>query len=1015
MRLGLVGRRPAWRQGSCTWGRSGSASPRLCRSLRSSEFSAWPENGRYLDARAYTPDAEMLNSRGPTDIEEPRLVERDREIAQIASAVDQARAGDGRILVIEAPPGVGKTSLLQELRSSASKANLQLLSARGGQLETGFAYGVVRQLFEPALMRMRRDNQALELDGPSAWAVAALKMVPTDGEPVSLAGAFDDTLHLLHGLYWLVSDLAERGPLLISVDDAHWADPSSLSFFEYLAHRLEGVGVLVALALRPPDADAELGALQRLAAEPETILIRPQPLSEEGTARVVRSLLSADADDGFCRACHEATRGNPFLLRELALTLRSEGFSAKDEESSRVARLAPESVARAVLVRLAALPHAARKLAQAVMTFGGMVQLRHAADLAGLSLHDAAEAADRLVSADILAPGRPLAFVHPMVRESIARESAAATRAVAHAQAARILHDAGEPPDHVAPHLLACEPKSESWRVDVLRRAAQTALERGSPATSVGMLRRALEEPPPEEIRMDVLVELGHAEARAGDPAAPATLQEAAKLAEGTVRRAEILLALAKVRNFFGDFETALDLLDEAKAEISPEQRELALRLEGESLGAARLDPRTREAARARLKRIASETPAGSASGALMLANLALDELESGAPASRVRELAQRALAGRWLLAEESFVFSYAANALTWTDHLDEAGDVWDEALEEAEQRGSPGLFALVYTWRSHLAYRRGNVLAAEVDAQSSLEVIHEFGMWIALGYAAAFLADVLIERGDLEGAAASVEIGDNPVPPFLLDTRARLAYDQSRFEESLQNAMDCAEMLRARGGRDSPGIISWRSRAALACAALGDQAEARRLINEEVDLARDQGILRALSAALRTAGLIEGGTRGLALLEEAVAVLEDSPARLERARSLIELGAAIRRSGQASAARDPLRAGLDLAHNSRATTLVDRARKELLAAGARPRKLVFTGIDALTTSERRVAELAAQGKSNREIAQALFVSMSTVARHLTHSYQKLGIKARDELPTSFAQTASAVDEDPAD
>jgi DNA-binding CsgD family transcriptional regulator len=205
-----------------------------------------------------------------------------------------------------------------------------------------------------------------------------------------------------------------------------------------------------------------------------------------------------------------------------------------------------------------------------------------------------------------------------------------------------------------------------------------------------------------------------------------------------------------------------------------------------------------------------------------------------------------------------------------------------------------------------------------------------------------------------------------------------------------------------------NPGAFGWRSSAALALAALGDDAKAHALASEEVERARRWGTPRAIGVALRAAGLVEGEEAGLGLLREAVATLERSEARLEHARALTDLGAALRRRGRRSEARDPLSRGLEIARECGADALVHRAHTELWATGARPRTPVRTGLEALTPSERRVAELAAGGLSNPRIAQSLFVTVKTVEGHLRRTYAKLGIASRTELPAALAQPAAS-------
>jgi len=195
--------------------------------------------------------------------------------------------------------------------------------------------------------------------------------------------------------------------------------------------------------------------------------------------------------------------------------------------------------------------------------------------------------------------------------------------------------------------------------------------------------------------------------------------------------------------------------------------------------------------------------------------------------------------------------------------------------------------------------------------------------------------------------------------------------------------------------------LTSWRSDVALAIAG-EDRAQALRLADSELTDARRLGFARPAGIALRTRGILAGGDQGLSDLREAVQVLAATDARLEHARALGELGAALRRANQRAVAREPLRTGLDLAYRCGVTRLAQRASDELRAAGARPRRAILTGLEALSPSERRVPEIAASGMSNPQIAQALFVTLNSVEGHLRHSYQKLGINSRRLLSAAL-------------
>ena len=326
---------------------------------------------------------------------------------------------------------------------------------------------------------------------------------------------------------------------------------------------------------------------------------------------------------------------------------------------------------------------------------------------------------------------------------------------------------------------------------------------------------------------------------------------------------------------------------------------------------------------------------------------------------------------------------------------------VWDETLAEARRSGSVPLFLTASTFRSHVAWRLGAIPMAEADARAVLDVVEvQFGIPVAV----MVLVDALIERGELEAAAEAVaESGiGGPLPELMqlnivLESRGRLRLAQGRVHEALADFRECGRRLEGWGVRN-PGALPWRSSAALALSLLGERDEALALALEEVELARRFEVPRELGIALRAAGLVEGGDGGIERLREAVAVLEGSPARLELGRALTDLGAAIRRSGRRAEAREPLRRGLELAERCGATALAERAHGELLTSGARPRRATLTGVDSLTASEHRIAEMAAGGLSNREIAQALFVTEKTIEWHLGQVYRKLDIRSRSEL-----------------
>ena len=322
--------------------------------------------------------------------------------------------GSGRLAVIEGPAGIGKTRLLEAVRTNAAARHMQVLGARGSDLECEIAFGVVRQLFE---RRVARAGPEEELLGGVAAHTAPLFAVQSGARFDAETGPVASTSALTHGLYWLVANLAELKPLVVTVDDAQWADVASLHFLHYLATRLSELSVFVALAVKPVVSTAGMQLITRMAAEPAATVVLPRVLSSGATGALVRSLLSADADERFCHACHVVSGGNPLLLRELSVALSEEGVTGTAADAARVERLVPGAVTRHVLVRLARLPDSAASLVRAAAVLGSGAELRHAAALAGLDESTAAAALDGLVAVDILAAGRPLEFVHPLLRE----------------------------------------------------------------------------------------------------------------------------------------------------------------------------------------------------------------------------------------------------------------------------------------------------------------------------------------------------------------------------------------------------------------------------------------------------------------------------------------------------------------------------------------------------------------------------------------------------------------------
>lgn len=929
------------------------------------------------------------------------LLERGRELDEIDTALKDASAGVGRLMLIEGPAGIGKTALLEAARARAREAGLVVLSARAGELEGHFPYGVVRQLFEP-LLRASTSSASELLTG--AARLAAPVVLDKDTQPAAADASRGAGFAQLHGLYWLTVNLSERSPVLITIDDAHWADGPSLRFLLYLSRRLEGVPASVTVSARSGEAGSEQELTARLAAEPWLRVLRPAALTEPAVAQLLAARLQMAPNKSFAAACHAATGGIPFLVHELLTTLIDDEIEPSDEQAAHVQRLAPRTVARATLGRLGRMSSGCVALARSIAVLAGDAQLPRAARLAALTESDALQALDALVDADVVRAGGRLEFIHPIVRAAIYDELAPGERSRLHREAARLLAEEGAELDAVATHLLASEPTGAPEVIAQLREAAAVAVARGAPEDAAAYLSRALREGCERDLRAELTFELGIAAKLDAQPSMAERFSEARRLARDPVLRNRAALELAWAVTMRGEWDSALALAETALADLGGRAPELTIRLERFRAGSAVYDRRIVGEFDRRLpelRELVARAGDPARSLALLLAAAAAFR---GEPAREVVGYVDRGWDGGRALSGgfDEWTLGQGIAALVIIDNLERARELTDEVLADARVRGSLFGYLVGTMYRGWIEARAGHVNAAEAEFRAALEPMREHGLSFGLPSVLGLAVEVLVERpqaGDMAAVIETVKLG-SLVETFsgalLLEVRGRLRHLSGQTASGIDDLRTAGEICRALGFCN-PNGTGWRS--ALALMLGGDErAEAQRLAEEELADAVATGQPRGIGVALRTLGQLERGARGRARLERAVDVLARSPARLEYARALIELGSALRRNRESRAAREPLRAGLDLAVAGGATRSIDRALSELDASGARPRRLRATGRDALTPSELRVARLVVEGHTNKEVAQALFVTTRTVDTHLLHVYAKLDISSRQQL-----------------
>jgi DNA-binding CsgD family transcriptional regulator/Flp pilus assembly protein TadD len=921
------------------------------------------------------------------------LVEREHELEAVERLLAGARAGSGGVVVFEGPAGIGKSSLLTAARNAAGE--LRVLSARGSELEGDLPFGIVRQLLEPPVVTSDADERNALLAGAAALA-----------EPVLFAPApeagVEPSFSSLHGLYWLAVNLADPQPLLMAVDDAHWADVASLRWLIYLARRLAGVPLALVLATRPAEPGRVQELLDELLIIPEVAVLQPGGLSEQAIAALATEQLATAPDPTFVTACRRATAGNPFLLLELFAELERRGIAPSRENAGLASQLSSHGVGRSVRARLRRLPSGSIALARAVAVLGECAEPTLATQLADLDVDEAARAGDALAEVAIFDPARPLAFVHTLVRSSVYSEMSSRERARSHERAARLLADAGEAPDRVAVHLLATQPGGNAETVNTLRQAAKGARNRGAPDVAVTYLQRALAEPPSTDGEPELVHELGTAALSAGelDLAIEKLRQATRDLADDRLR-AEAANALGSALFLAQRPEEAMTDLTTVIDELPASEREQGLRLQATRWAAARGSVAVWHRLVATGERFVVESRTPRTTGERLQVAAAAYEAARTGTAAEARELALQALADGRLLEDpgpESGGYWIAPFVLVLAHADDDQARVSTEVIEWAERHGSLPVFSMAAQLRAHAYLRCGSLADAEADALSALEQPGVPGLF---PFGRIALVGVLLARGKATEARDVFEqIRPEPAAPgyfrYLL-TRARLRAASQHPERALEDLFDCGRLEEEWDIR-TPAFGTWRALAAPLLASLGRQDEARALAREELERCRAFGAPGPLGISLRALGLVEPGETGIELLEQSVGELDQSSRRLEHALALLELGAAMRRAGRRADARAPLREALELARACSADAVAARAHEELVTAGARPRRDPTESRSTLTASELRVARMAAEGMTNREIAQALFVTENTIETHLRSVFRKLDIRSRSQL-----------------
>ncbi|HEX6621643.1 MAG TPA: AAA family ATPase, partial [Solirubrobacteraceae bacterium] len=642
----------------------------------------------------------VIGPRRPAAIEpEAQLIERTRELDVLRAAVTGLGTGEGAIVVLAAPAGLGKSVLLEHAAQEAAQAGCRVRRTAPGPLERHFGFGVVRTLLEGALRDASDERRARLLEGAAAPAGALL----LEG---AMPGA-DATMAIAHSVLWLCSALADQAPLMLVVDDAHWADRPSLEVLAYLARRIADLPLLIAIGARADDPDSASDLLGLIGGARAATVLHPQPLSRRGAARLIRRA-APSAPLEVCRECHRAAGGNPWLLGELSRQIADHGLSALDTAGD-----APplSAIARTVVrARLAELSPRDRAVVEALAVIGDGAPRQVVGAVAGVALGELGAARDGLVAAGLLGSGGTR-FAHHLIASAIGDDLPRGRRERLHRETARALTATGADDDSVASHLLRCGPDADPEVSALLRRAAADAAQHGAPHTAAAYLERALKERAPGDDRGRMLAELATVAFDAGLPDSRERLREALAEAHDRDSRLDVLTRLAAL-NVVDIDEPGLSALfeQELACETDPRTR---LAIEAAALDTLITIPARHEERARRVAAIEVDAIADPALRRTVLAHRAWAGTERGVPgAAACAALARDALEGDELLrdAGRRAAFHLAIRALVMADHADEAHAAIARLRDHAIQRGSLRLHAAAAWYAADLALRRGRL-----------------------------------------------------------------------------------------------------------------------------------------------------------------------------------------------------------------------------------------------------------------------------------------------------------------
>lgn len=874
------------------------------------------------------------------------------------------------LLVVDGNAGTGRTSLLNHVVTCARHAGINVLSASGGVSEREVPYGLCGQLLgvPPAPAR------GLDLD----------------------ASASQSTDLVFAAMHRGLAKRCAAGPSVIVIDDVQLLDELSLRWLAYLSRRISTLPALLVVAISRDIETSPAGAtlMVELRHRLDAVTLRPAALTGHAAADLLGRHTGRTVPEAAAAVCVELTGGNPLLLVELARTLAREDIDLDVLPPGRLALIAPPGVAQYVLSKIAHLPTAVKQVARALAVLGpsaGGDVIAAMCSIGPETVHDALLTLNRL---GIVNSIRPAQYVHPLVRNAVYADMRADVRQRYHRTAAALLHIERGVASDVARHLLAASPTADHRNIEMLCQVAADLLAADEYVLAAECLRRVVRGPMPPERRARLELTLGAILETRDPQAAVGYLRQAIAVLDDPRQLGRAHLSLARALAGCGRTPEAVEVLAGCAERLADVQPALAERLRDVQLMLSLLHADTIDSAGATLAQIAS-----SIAGHAQPVPRAVRATWSGAGRISAMRQMNRFLEVPPALSQHPLEHAAAVLTLLHADHSDQAAGYLKAIADKAPH------VAEVVAVRAAVELVNGDVSRSVRSARRAVELVEAGGTRPLLLDHRAVLACALSESGEyLEASSVFGETGPAGDQPgdwhvnHYLEARGRLRVAAGEMQAGLADLLECGRRLK-RWDVDNPLVNGWRCGAAVALSQTGDYQRALALAEEQLRAAYFWGAPRAIGIALRARGLIEKEPRKRARwLAQAVAQLRNSPAVLDLAQSMLDLGRAMALQGEILPARDQLREGLAIAQRSGSTALAARAHDELLRSGARPRRRAQFGRDSLTDAELRTALMATGGLTNRQIARELFVTQRTVELHLTNTYRKLQVRNRADL-----------------